>query len=589
MDGKKIEIKRLRGVHSFAVDERAIRAMKKDPRLNIGMLEKDRADLMRLLGETNDQSLIPGIVLRDIILSFQDVLSSTDMDFARKYIRQLELSIGRDRLTSARNKRVFERDMEHVFSQDTRDRAHGRESQPYALCIVDVDFFKKVNTLGGLPAGDIALQELSAILHDVCKRGTDRVYRFGGEEFAVLVANTPLHEVQRLMETVRARVQAELLERVLTRMPEGSEKERVRTLTDITVSIGIEEKGAHLEPRPFFENADRALYGAKKGLRTDNQGRNQVQTYGSDFAQITPTVQKAGIPDDMERVKGPAPTQFPIFDRPDREIYTQYLDQKTESGAFPTFYMNPMLGIRALARALVDKTSMERVENAHALQAIESALEYIQETAHLDPLTSLPNLNAHHAECHRVWSEMQRQGTSHGYVIFDIDFFKKVNDELGHSVGDLALRAFGRVLKKRMRKNETVARIGGEEFSCIFSVDSEEEFKRALERLRTDIERDVIRECKKVCAEEGITVDWDREQFTASFAGVYLVPRKVEKGQHESFTVPSEQEIKALAAATLLLAKSSEGVDIPPTLTSRTGPVGRNRWVIARGVAPMTE
>ncbi len=74
-----------------------------------------------------------------------------------------------------------------------------------------------------------------------------------------------------------------------------------------------------------------------------------------------------------------------------------------------------------------------------------------------------------------------------GLLVFDIDFFKKVNDTYGHQVGDEVLREVGHAFRRISRKSEFVARQGGEEFALILPNTNLEEMKQAAERLRNEV------------------------------------------------------------------------------------------------------
>ncbi len=74
-----------------------------------------------------------------------------------------------------------------------------------------------------------------------------------------------------------------------------------------------------------------------------------------------------------------------------------------------------------------------------------------------------------------------------GLLVFDIDFFKKVNDTYGHQVGDEVLREVGHAFRRVSRKAEFVARQGGEEFALILPHTNLDEMKQAAERLRNEV------------------------------------------------------------------------------------------------------
>ncbi len=80
-----------------------------------------------------------------------------------------------------------------------------------------------------------------------------------------------------------------------------------------------------------------------------------------------------------------------------------------------------------------------------------------------------------------------------GLLVFDIDFFKKVNDTYGHQVGDEVLREVGHAFRRVSRKSEFVARQGGEEFALILPHTNLEEMKQAAERLRNEVAEIMLR------------------------------------------------------------------------------------------------
>lgn len=97
-------------------------------------------------------------------------------------------------------------------------------------------------------------------------------------------------------------------------------------------------------------------------------------------------------------------------------------------------------------------------------QRVEQSLEAL---ATYDVLTGLPNRNLFHARLSHAANRALRLGKLMALLFFDLDHFKKVNDTLGHEIGDqLLIQVSGR-LKRVLRKVDTVARIGGDEFTII--------------------------------------------------------------------------------------------------------------------------
>lgn len=118
---------------------------------------------------------------------------------------------------------------------------------------------------------------------------------------------------------------------------------------------------------------------------------------------------------------------------------------------------------------------------------VKARMQEEQLRARTDPLTGLPNRTSydHHLSSeHERW---QRYGTQFSLAVGDIDFFKKINDHLGHLAGDRVLRLVAKVLKHNLRSNDFIARYGGEEFVILFPSTGAEEALQATEKLRQAI------------------------------------------------------------------------------------------------------
>lgn len=84
-----------------------------------------------------------------------------------------------------------------------------------------------------------------------------------------------------------------------------------------------------------------------------------------------------------------------------------------------------------------------------------------------DPLTGLYNRRYIMDHMEQSFYNMKRYGHTCGVIMFDIDFFKKVNDTYGHNIGDEVLKEFSHILSQSFRKSDLMGRFGGEEFLCI--------------------------------------------------------------------------------------------------------------------------
>ena len=102
------------------------------------------------------------------------------------------------------------------------------------------------------------------------------------------------------------------------------------------------------------------------------------------------------------------------------------------------------------------------------------AEEQVRQMAYYDPLTGLPNRSLFYDRLKQAIAQASRNRTSMAVLFMDLDYFKPINDELGHEYGDHALGEVGKRLQSCVRGADTVARIGGDEFSIILGEISSE-------------------------------------------------------------------------------------------------------------------
>jgi diguanylate cyclase (GGDEF)-like protein len=128
----------------------------------------------------------------------------------------------------------------------------------------------------------------------------------------------------------------------------------------------------------------------------------------------------------------------------------------------------------------------------HLLRQVEEARRQAQLLAWNDDLTGLLNRRRFAEVGERELRLAQRQGTELALVLLDVDDFKRINDQHGHSGGDAVLKAMGRVLPGTLRSTDVAARWGGEEFVLLLPGASGETALQATERVREAIAQQSI-------------------------------------------------------------------------------------------------
>ena len=179
-------------------------------------------------------------------------INKLQLEAANTQLQELALHDG---LTGLLNRRHWENCLEHEFAR------HNRYSSEASLVIFDIDHFKQLNDTYGHQAGDEVIRQVAKVTRGMI-RDTDYAGRYGGEEFVVLLSDTPLEGAvlfaERLCQAVAQR-----------RILHGEQQ------LQCSVSIGV----ACIHPgmadhRMLIEEADKALYQAKSG------GRNRVVAAG---------------------------------------------------------------------------------------------------------------------------------------------------------------------------------------------------------------------------------------------------------------------------------------------------------------------
>jgi len=192
-----------------------------------------------------EMTLLSGFSPRLFVISH---LNITQRRLAEEAVELLSLQ---DPLTGLSNRRHFDQFLNAEWHRNERDKT------PISLILFDIDYFKAFNDKFGHIAGDKCLSTVASLIRDTARRATDLAVRWGGEEFILLLGNTPLEDAVNIAEEVRLLVQS-------TQIAEFGQC----TISAGVISIVPNDNNSDV----LVRLADEALYRAKEG------GRNIVIT-----------------------------------------------------------------------------------------------------------------------------------------------------------------------------------------------------------------------------------------------------------------------------------------------------------------------
>ena len=188
----------------------------------------------------------------ELLLRLKRVLKERRLTKERaKMLGKLQNLAITDGLTKLYNSR-------HFYNQlDVEVGRSRRYNHPLALLLLDIDHFKEFNDTYGHLEGDRILVAIGLDIQD-CLRAMDSAYRYGGEEFTVILPETNGEEARTVAERIRRKIASE---------PPKAGKDRNLS---VTISIGVTEYVRGEEMAAFVQRADQAMYSSKK------KGRNIV-------------------------------------------------------------------------------------------------------------------------------------------------------------------------------------------------------------------------------------------------------------------------------------------------------------------------
>jgi diguanylate cyclase (GGDEF)-like protein len=226
--------------------------------------QKNGSDVIVVTGYSDDYSyeeainigasdfVIKPVRLEELLLRLRRVLKERQLSTERtRMMQKLQKLATTDGLTKLYNSRSFYSQLELEVDR------YNRYKHPLSLLLLDIDNFKEFNDNFGHLEGDKVLVRFSQIIKS-CLRTNDSAYRYGGEEFTVILPETNGDEAKTVAQRIRSSLETEKFEPI----PDRNAK--------ITISIGVTQYFPKEELSAFIRRADKAMYLSKKN------GRNRV-------------------------------------------------------------------------------------------------------------------------------------------------------------------------------------------------------------------------------------------------------------------------------------------------------------------------
>ena len=229
-----------------------------------GLMLFDREELQRLVInviDLIDSDLVPDLeqaaptdaaTISDLAQRIEERLGEIKFGLNSLFEKHLEIENGRDPLTQLLNRRF----MPSVLAREIHLQKNA-DVNGFCVLLVDIDHFKQVNDQHGHNAGDLALQQVTRII-SASVNPCDFVFRYGGEEIAVVLVDCGLAAGMQVSERIRNNIGQSVINL--------SQGQQLR----LTASIGVVAFAGELDYEDLIRRADLALYQAKQN------GRNQV-------------------------------------------------------------------------------------------------------------------------------------------------------------------------------------------------------------------------------------------------------------------------------------------------------------------------
>lgn len=168
--------------------------------------------------------------------------------------------------------------------------------------------------------------------------------------------------------------------------------------------------------------------------------------------------------------------------------------------------INNMVNDTDKMRGSMQNMQTELASSKQEVEKLSQELQSARGEAMTDPLTAILNRRGFETKARETFADKAILGKGVCMLMLDIDHFKKINDTYGHLFGDKVIRAIAETLKSKVRGQDSVARLGGEEFAVLLEETNVTGARIVAEHIRQSIERGKIRRLDTQEHISGITI-----------------------------------------------------------------------------------